>query len=83
MERRGLENAYQLAAFAGLTKPLASRLLAGAPLERIDVATLEALARAFRVKPWALLEYVPDDSAPSPACHRGSSGRHASDPRRR
>lgn len=60
MARRGLTNAYQLAAFAGLTKPLASRLLAGAPIERLDVATLETLAVAFRVKPWTLLEYVPD-----------------------
>jgi len=60
MERRGLANAYQLAAFAGLTKPTASRLVSGAPLERIDVATLEALALAFKVKPWALLQYTPD-----------------------
>lgn len=60
MERRGLENAYQLAAFAGLTKPLAARLLSGAPVERLDVATLEALARAFRVKPWTLLDYEPE-----------------------
>lgn len=60
MERRGLANAYQLAAFAGLTKPAAARVLAGEPLERIEVATLERLSRAFRVKPWALLEYTPD-----------------------
>lgn len=60
MKRRGLANAYQLAAFAGLTKPTAARVLAGAPLERIDVATLEALARAFRVQPWRLLVYTPD-----------------------
>jgi DNA-binding Xre family transcriptional regulator len=60
MAKRGLTNAYQLAAFAGLTKPTAARVLAAEPLERIDVATLHALATAFRVKPWALLEYVPD-----------------------
>lgn len=60
MERRGIENAYQLAAFAGLSKPTASRLVEGVALERIDVATLEALARAFRVRPWTLLEYVAD-----------------------
>lgn len=60
MARRGLANAYQLAAFAGLTKPTASRVLTGARLERIDTATLEALAVAFRVKPWSLLRYEPD-----------------------
>ena len=60
MARRGLTNAYQLAAFAGLTKPTAARVLAGEPLERIDVATLDALTRAFRVRPWALLDYRPD-----------------------
>lgn len=60
MARRGLANAYQLAAFAGLTKPTAARVLAGEPLERIEVATLEALARAFGVKPWRLLTHVDD-----------------------
>lgn len=61
MARRGIANAYQLAAFAGLTKPTAARVVAGEPLDRIEVATLEALAKAFRVRPWALLEYVPPD----------------------
>lgn len=61
MARRGLANAYQLAKFAGLTKPTAARVLTGAPLLRsIDVPTLEALAVAFRVKPWSLLRYDPD-----------------------
>lgn len=60
MRRKGWTNAYQLAKGAGITQPLAARVIAGGPLERLDVATLEALARAFRVKPWALLEYIPD-----------------------
>lgn len=59
MERKGLANAYQLAAFAGLTKPTAARVLAGGPIDRIEVATLEALAVAFRVAPWSLLVYEP------------------------
>jgi transcriptional regulator with XRE-family HTH domain len=57
MTKRGLANAYQLAAFAGLTKPTAARVMAGAPLGRIEVATLEALAKAFRVRPWSLLAH--------------------------
>lgn len=58
MKKRGWTNANQLADGAGLTKPAAYRVVAGEPLERIEVATLEALARAFKVKPWALLEWT-------------------------
>lgn len=60
MEKRGWTNASQLATEAGITAPVAYRVLAGEPLERIDVATLERLAAAFRVKPWQLLEHTPD-----------------------
>lgn len=60
MARKGWTTAYQLARESGISQPAAARVLAGAPLERIDVATLESLARAFRVRPWALLEHVPD-----------------------
>ena len=59
MRRHRLENANQLAVFAKIPPPLAYRVLAGEPLERIEVSTLEALARAFRVKPWTLLRYDP------------------------
>jgi transcriptional regulator with XRE-family HTH domain len=60
MERRGLTNANQLREFAGLTVPTAYSVLSGAPLQRIEVATLERLAAAFGVKPWTLLEWTPD-----------------------
>ncbi|MGH9887097.1 MAG: helix-turn-helix domain-containing protein [bacterium] len=62
MERHGWENANQLAIGARLTAPVAARVLAGGPLERIEVATLEHLAEAFRVKPWTLLEYAKDSA---------------------
>lgn len=61
MERHGLTNANQLREFAGLTVPTAYKILGGGALQRIEVATLESLAKAFRVKPWALLEYIPDE----------------------
>lgn len=57
MDRKGWATAYQLAHGAGITQPAAHRVMAGEPLQRIEIATLEALARAFRVKPWALLDY--------------------------
>lgn len=58
---RGWTNAYQLAKGVGITQPLAARVLSDEPIERIDVATLETLTRAFRLKsPWSLLEYRAD-----------------------
>lgn len=58
---RGWKNPYQLAKGAGITQPLAARVLSDEPIERIDVATLESLTRAFRLKsPWSLLDYRPD-----------------------
>lgn len=60
MTRKGWTTAYQLAKEAGLTKPAAARVLSGARLSRIDADILDALCKAFRVKPGALLEYVPD-----------------------
>jgi hypothetical protein len=60
-EARGWKNPYQLAKGANITQPLAARVLSDEPIGRIDVATLEALARAFDLKtPWALLEYNPE-----------------------
>jgi hypothetical protein len=47
MTERGWTNANQLAVGAKLTAPVAARVLASAPLERIEVATLEKLAEAF------------------------------------
>jgi len=61
MAKKGLENASQLAAGAGITPPVAYRVLRREAVERIEAATLEKLARYFRVKPWALLEYTPDE----------------------
>ncbi len=60
MAKHGLTNANQLREFAKLTVPTAYNVLSGAPLQRIEVATLEALARAFKCKPWTLLEYTED-----------------------
>lgn len=59
MGRKGWTTAYQLAQGAGISQPAAANVLSGRPVERIDVAALEKLARAFRVKPWALLDYEP------------------------
>lgn len=62
-EARGWTNANQLARAAGLSYPVARRFFIAedrAPLERIDVQLLESLASAFGVKPWALLEHVPE-----------------------
>jgi hypothetical protein len=57
MSERGWTNANQLAVGAKLTAPVAARVLAGAPLERIEVATLERLALAFGREPWDLLDH--------------------------
>lgn len=55
---KGWTNPYQLAKGAGITQPLAARLLADEPLDRISVDTLETLARAFHLRtPWPLLDY--------------------------
>lgn len=61
MARKGWTTPYRLAAETGISQPAAARVLAGDWLDRIDVHTLETLAVAFRVKPWALLEYVPEE----------------------
>lgn len=56
--RHRIPNAHQLAAFASLTLPVAYRVWSGARLDRIDIVTLEALTRAFKLKaPWSLLEF--------------------------
>lgn len=64
LKRAGIENAYQLAERAGIGYPAAVRIFAhmeaGDALGRFDMRTLNTLARVFRVKPWTLLEYVPD-----------------------
>ena len=61
-EARGWDNANKLARAAGLSYPVARRFFIAErePLERIDVQLLESLAAAFGVKPWALLEHVPE-----------------------
>lgn len=60
MDRKGWTTAYQLAKGAGISQPAAANVMSRAPLKRIDVAALQALAKAFRVKPWLLLEWTPD-----------------------
>ena len=63
LRRQGIENAHQLAERAGIGYPAATRIWKakdGAALGRFDLRTLEALAVAFRVKPWSLLRYEPD-----------------------
>ena len=53
-----IPNANQLAVKAGLTLPVAYRVWAGEPMDRIEIATLEKLTEAFGLKsPWRLLEY--------------------------
>lgn len=59
MTRKGWTTAYQLAKETGISQPAAARVLSAHPVERIDTATLEALAKAFGVKPWRLLDYEP------------------------
>ena len=58
MKRAGVENANQLAKRAGLSYPVAWRIIQNAPMERIEVATLEALGRAFGVDPLTLLKHT-------------------------
>lgn len=58
MLARDWATAYRLSKEAGISRPTALRVLSGAPVERIDVALLLALAKAFHVRnPLALLEY--------------------------
>lgn len=57
MARRGIANANQLAQRASLTLPVAYRCLEEKDLDRIDVATLEALAGYFKCSPWRLLKH--------------------------
>lgn len=61
MARNGIANRKQLGEVAGLSMPTAYNIAGSGPLTRIDVPTLEALARAFKCKPWSLLEYTPDE----------------------
>lgn len=73
MKRRGIQNASQLAAATGLTKPTAAKILAAGRLERIDVATLEALAGGLGIRPGALLVHsLVHSPAPSPSRASGS-----------
>lgn len=55
MAKHGLANGNQLREFTGLTIPTTYNVLSGAPLQRIEVATLETLAKAFKCSPWRLL----------------------------
>jgi hypothetical protein len=59
---KGWDNANKLSLGAGLSYPVAARIIANEPMERIEVATLERLRSAFGLRgaPWSLLEYVPE-----------------------
>lgn len=59
MLAKGWSTAYQLSKRANISRPGALRVLSGHPVERVDTATLEALAKAFDVEhdPLSLLEY--------------------------
>lgn len=60
LEDRGW-TAYQLAKEAGISIPVAYRLAdPEGGFRRLDVETLDALCRTFKVQPGALLEWVPD-----------------------
>lgn len=61
MDRDGIPTRRQLAIRARISVPTASALFDGKRLGRLDVVVLEALATLFRVHPWDLLEYVPDE----------------------
>lgn len=66
MEKRGWTNAHQLATGAGLSYPVADRIVNGPPPDRIDAETLEKLRVAFTPRartPWALITYVPETKA--------------------
>lgn len=53
--------AYQLAKEAGLSMPVAYRLASpDGGFRRLDVETLDALCRTFKVQPGELLEWVPE-----------------------
>ena len=61
-EAKGLANPQQLSSATGLTYPLAARVWEAKALKRIDVATLERLAKFFGLKtPWPLLDYDPKE----------------------
>lgn len=61
MARHGIQNPSQFAAFVGLTKPTAANVLSGEKVERIESATLEAVCRAFKVTPSAVIELVDNE----------------------
>jgi DNA-binding Xre family transcriptional regulator len=60
MGKAGIANRKQLSERAGISLPTAYALAESGPLQRIDVPTLEALARVFDCSPWVLLAYSPD-----------------------
>lgn len=62
MGEHELRTQQQVNEAAGLSRLTMYNILRAGPLTRIDVPTLEALARTFHCSPWALLEYFPDDS---------------------
>ena len=63
----GWKNAHELSIHVGLSYPVARRVWAEEAPARLDVATLEALAVAFKVKtPWELLTYEPPPRSSPP-----------------
>lgn len=62
MAAKGWTNAHHLATGAGLSYPVADRILHGDSPDRIDGKTLEKLRVAFGIRgaPWSLIEYIPE-----------------------
>lgn len=59
MAAKGIANRRQLGAAAELSLPTTYAIAKSGPLTRIDVPTLEALARTLGVHPLDLLRYDP------------------------
>lgn len=59
LKRKGWENANQLATGAGLSYPVAHRLI-NEQMDRVDLGTLAKLCRALDCQPGDFLVYVPE-----------------------
>lgn len=61
----GWENANQLSIGAGLSYPVADRVLKNEPMDRVDMKTLAKIAKALHVPArnvLTLIEYTPDEA---------------------
>lgn len=60
MAERGIPNRKRLGELAELSLPTTYNISNSGALTRIDVPTLEALARVLKCSPLELLDYTPD-----------------------